>query len=55
VDEVGSGTCLVAGVSIKAVQSSGSTTRDLVTFSDNLAKTDFEDGRWRNAAQAYVI
>jgi hypothetical protein len=55
VDEIGSGTCLVAGVCNKAVQSSGSTTRDLVSFSDNLAKTDFEDGRWMNAAQDCVL
>ena len=34
----------MTGVCIKAVQSSSFTTRDLTNLSDNLTKTDFEDG-----------
>jgi len=54
-DAVDSGSYLGAGVCIKAVQSFGSTTRYLVNFSDNLTKTDFEDGRWMNLAQDSVL
>lgn len=45
----------MAGVCIIAVQSFGSTARCLVNFSDNLTKTDFEDGRWMNLAQDSVL